>query len=93
MESTDLHFKFAVQCRPLTPTSFVDNHQIVEGRGTVKLGPVLILESPAPIIGPHPPYTPTEVGADIIRADCGAQWVFAIKIFFELPQVCEVSPS
>jgi hypothetical protein len=84
-----------VQRRPLTPTSLVDNDQIVEGRGAVKLGPVLVLDlrEPGPDLCPPSPDTLTEVGADIIRADCGAQWVFAIKIFFKSPEVCEVFPS
>ena len=40
--------------RPLTPTSFVDNDQIVEGHGAAKLGPVLVRENPAPIFVPIP---------------------------------------
>jgi hypothetical protein len=72
-ENKDLHFKFAVQRRPLTPTSFVDNDQIVEGRGPVKLGPVLVRESPAPIFRPPSPKMPDEVGADISAIDYGVQ--------------------
>jgi hypothetical protein len=70
-----------VQRRPLTPTSFVDNHQIVEGRGAVKLGPVLILESPAPILIPIPRH-PIEVGADIIYVDLSPHKLVAIKNCF-----------
>ena len=32
-----------------------------------KSGPVLLRESPAPILCPHPPRCPDEVGADIIE--------------------------
>ena len=58
-----------MQRRPLTPTSFVDNNQIVEGRGAVKLGPVLVLESPAPILRPPSPKMPDEVGVVISQVN------------------------
>jgi hypothetical protein len=58
----------------VNPTSFVDNNQIVEGRGAVKLGPVLVRESPAPIFCPHPPKMLDEVGVVISAIDYGVQW-------------------
>ena len=63
-----------MQRRPLTPTSFVDNNQIVEGRGPVKLGPVLVRESSAPIFRPPSPKMPDEVGVVISTIDYGVQW-------------------
>jgi hypothetical protein len=55
----DLPFQVPVH-RPLTPTSFVDNKQIVEGRDAVKLGPVLVLREPGPDLSvPIPRHTPT----------------------------------
>jgi hypothetical protein len=73
-DNKDLHFKFAVQRRPLTLTSFVDNNQIVEGRGSVKLGPVLPRRARPRSSVPHPPKMPDEVGADISAIDYGVQW-------------------
>ena len=58
----------------LTANLFVDNNQIVEGRGPVKLGPVLVRESPAPIFRPPSPKMPDEVGADISQLNCGLPW-------------------
>ena len=60
---------FAVQRRPLTPTSFVDNNQIVEGRSPVKLGSVLVRESPAPILRPPSPEDADEVGVVISQVN------------------------
>ena len=74
LEDKDLSLQVAVQRRPLTATSFVDNNQIVEGRDAVKLGPVLVRESPAPVLCPHPPKMPDEVGVVISAIDYGVQW-------------------
>jgi hypothetical protein len=63
-EAVTLRSAVAVQRRLLTTTSFVDNNQIVDGRGAVKLGPVLAHESLAPTSVPIT-RQPPEVGAFI----------------------------
>jgi hypothetical protein len=63
-EAVTLRSAVAVQRRLLTTTSFVDNNQIVDGRGAVKLGLVLAHESLAPTSVPIP-RQPPEVGAFI----------------------------
>ena len=73
LEIIGLHFKFAVRRRPLTPTSFVDNDQIVEGHGAVKLGPVLVRESPAPIFVPIPRHPDRGWGRQYPR------WIVALS--------------
>jgi hypothetical protein len=52
------------------PLVYLININIADVGTTLNLGPVLVPESPAPILDSHPPRTPSEVGADISKLIC-----------------------